>query len=831
MHSSHPAPGPRPRRHAFPPLPAAARTPTLSAVLTAAGAAAVLFAAACAADDPPAPVWRWAESHFFSQGRYSDALRMVENLQRHLTATGQAASPEFVQLALQRGVILARGLGDHERATGALQEADALCVRLQGDDSPARLEILNRQCELLVRLKRPAEAAEIGRSAVRLARKLRGNDHADTAKALHYLALALAELPDSGGTEPILREVLSIHQKKEGLQAYWTGIAWNNLGIFHLEHGRREAAHQNILTGATILFQHVSEQTPDAVAMQRNLIRLALEGEKRSEALRRAERLFAVELGLFRQSFPSLDEGGRLDMKAQFQPGRWFSTLGEPQAIARALLQTKAMTLDEMLVVPAGDLPNTPDPFADLLQPANAARGFRPYAPAAHRAPATPMRSPPAPTRPPHNSDSRYTTTPAQVCAGLPPGSVAIEFTRYPHYVGRFKDELRYGALIFLPHRATNGDLAEALRWVPLGPAEIIDREINALLDDATDSLAALKFATRLKALYQLVWSPIAQVLPPGTEQVFLSPDGQLCFLPFSGLLDPHGNFLADRHLVMYVSTVRDLFRTDATERVRTDRLSIFAAPHFGPPAGGAGDGSAHRYRDADARAFGHLQLPDLPGARREALLLENLAAERNLATQVFIGNAASKANVQQLREPGIVHFATHGFLLASALPHASSNPMDRSGLALAGAEASLTALAAGRSLPSRDHDGLLTARQVAQLPWHGTWLVALSACHTGRGEARDGESVLGLRRGFLAAGVQNLLLSLWRISDDHTVDLMREFYVRALDSADPAAALALTQRAWLQRLRRESGIAAAVTTAGAFVLNTSGRWPLPPAR
>jgi len=39
--------------------------------------------------------------------------------------------------------------------------------------------------------------------------------------------------------------------------------------------------------------------------------------------------------------------------------------------------------------------------------------------------------------------------------------------------------------------------------------------------------------------------------------------------------------------------------------------------------------------------------------------------------------------------------------------------------------------------------------------------LVTLSACDTGSGEARAGEGVLGLRRGFIEAGTQNLLMTL----------------------------------------------------------------------
>ena len=54
--------------------------------------------------------------------------------------------------------------------------------------------------------------------------------------------------------------------------------------------------------------------------------------------------------------------------------------------------------------------------------------------------------------------------------------------------------------------------------------------------------------------------------------------------------------------------------------------------------------------------------------------------------------------------------------------------------------------------------------------------LVVLSACDTGRGEIK-GEGVMGLSRAFIAAGVPSLVVSLWKVPDEATKDLMVEFY------------------------------------------------------
>jgi CHAT domain len=92
----------------------------------------------------------------------------------------------------------------------------------------------------------------------------------------------------------------------------------------------------------------------------------------------------------------------------------------------------------------------------------------------------------------------------------------------------------------------------------------------------------------------------------------------------------------------------------------------------------------------------------------------------------------------------------------------------------------------------------------VSTLDLQGTWLVTLSACDTGSGEARAGEGVMGLRRGFVEAGTQNLLMTLWPISDEVTVQIMSDFYDAAHKTGNAPEALAEVQRRWLLKLRTD---------------------------
>jgi CHAT domain-containing protein len=199
-----------------------------------------------------------------------------------------------------------------------------------------------------------------------------------------------------------------------------------------------------------------------------------------------------------------------------------------------------------------------------------------------------------------------------------------------------------------------------------------------------------------------------------------------------------------------------------------------------------------------------------LPGTYSEGQAIATL-----LGVRTWLGPAALEGVLKTAcRSPRILHLATHGFFLpdqphepvtegsgvlddpsggqgrlAGGLPE---NPMLRSGLALAGAN---TWLRSGH-LPEAAEDGLLTAEDVTGLNLWATELVVLSACETGLGEIHVGEGVFGLRRAFVLAGAKTLVMSLWKVPDEQTRELMEDFYRRLLDGQGRAEALREAQLA-----------------------------------
>jgi CHAT domain-containing protein len=346
-----------------------------------------------------------------------------------------------------------------------------------------------------------------------------------------------------------------------------------------------------------------------------------------------------------------------------------------------------------------------------------------------------------------------------------------------------------------------------AITGTDLGGAKEIDAAVEefrrALRDPKADPTA------QARDLYAKVMQPLAAATAD-SQRLILSPDGALNLVPFEALMDSAGRYLLSFKELSYVSSGRDLLRLEENPGTASAPV-ILAAPDFGEPAATSGAALAANRRGIDVRRsitsapdLAEVYFASLGGTAREARELKGLFP----LAMLYTGERASKANLKAVEAPKILHIATHGFFLDhEARPRAEAtadvrgiraastleNPLLRSGLALAGANES----------SNDNEDGILTALEAANLNLWGTELVTLSACDTGVGEIRNGEGVYGLRRAFVLAGAQTLVMSLWPISDSVTRQLMADYYRGLKQGEGRGSALHQAQRAMMSRPHR----------------------------
>lgn len=291
-------------------------------------------------------------------------------------------------------------------------------------------------------------------------------------------------------------------------------------------------------------------------------------------------------------------------------------------------------------------------------------------------------------------------------------------------------------------------------------------------------------------ALRKAVFDPLVKNLGD-CQHIFISPDGDLTRLPFEILPTDDSQRLIDNYSISYLSSSKDILRFGfKTDRQATDAI-VIADPDFDYGLGQHSsaidkelNSSGRQSRDLDLEK---LEFKRLDGTRQEGIEIASL-----LGVEPWLAEKAVKEKLESITSPLILHIATHGFfvedqpetfhqeqlLSAGKSPITQQeNPLLRSGLAFAGANWKQKQFRP----PSEVGNGIITAEEVSNLDLSETELVVLSACETGLGDVQTGEGVFGLRRAFVLAGAKTLVMSLWKVPDQQTQELMTEFYRRLL--------------------------------------------------
>jgi tetratricopeptide (TPR) repeat protein len=747
-------------------------------------------------------------------------------------------------------------LGSYPQAESYFKKALEIEARFFGDEHPQVAAVLNSMAALYKVQGDYATAEPLFRRALEIREKVLGTDHPDTAESFNNLGTLCERMKNYPEAERLLQTALLVFQKARGPSDPTIVPILNNLALLYKDLGNLTKSEDLYRRALEINANAFPGGHPLTLIVLDNLALLEFDRDNYSEAIAVSEQANQLLSGLLAKVLAFASEEQRLAFESTMHPYTLLGAVtGAEAQLAESVLHYKGIVLDSIIEDRSlADAEKTADDRNLLAKLNNDKRELGQLllqTPAGMRTEANQrveaLEHEVAEiegTLAQHGARigsvrRALTVTVPQVQAVIPQDAALIEYLEYLQYIGKGQFELRYGAGVLQPE----GNLS----WVPLGPADEIDRAVRRYQNLVRHAAEEEEVSTNLDALYQKLWAPIEKILAAKTRHVIISPDGQLNFVSIATLLDPDKRFLAEKYRVQYVASGRDLTRE--VNLTKSTDVVVVANPDFRFRASNAsekGDNSAsgpvlHPLASNKNREIADLVFNPLPGTEKEGDALIQEFKQWNWHVVSLLGENATKEALSAVESPYILHVATHGFFQPAEKPDPGNaeetmsikpdvtrskffeNPMHRSGLALAGAQSTVEAWKRGNT-PLVENDGILTAEDVSALKLTGTWLATLSACDTGSGQAKSGEGVMGLRRGFIEAGVQNLLMTLWPINDETTVQIVTDFYKAAHQSGNAPDALAQVQRDWLVRLRQEQGLARAVNLAGPFIMSSQGK-------
>ena len=234
------------------------------------------------------------------------------------------------------------------------------------------------------------------------------------------------------------------------------------------------------------------------------------------------------------------------------------------------------------------------------------------------------------------------------------------------------------------------------------------------------------------------------------TENLLIIPDGPLSQIPFEALLTEPviTNYVDYQKLPYLINTYEIGYIYSANLLLSTGRQ----------PAQGKNELLAFSYSNMEALAERSDRINDqdeLPHSATELNAIKKILGTNN-NKYYYNFDATEFQFKKQASDYQILHLAVHGESDTSS---------------------SINSKLIFKDLLETEEDGRLYMHELYGLDLSNAALAVLSACETGVGKHLSGEGVFSMARSFAYAGCPSIVMSLWRVSDTYTSDLMASFY------------------------------------------------------
>lgn len=298
------------------------------------------------------------------------------------------------------------------------------------------------------------------------------------------------------------------------------------------------------------------------------------------------------------------------------------------------------------------------------------------------------------------------------------------------------------------------------------------DQDINKLTQNREDIFSQINstYVRSLQEMKNLLIEPILQNTVAASH-LYISPSGNLHQISFPALLE-------GSNISYTITGSTRLLSEHATPALSGQKAILF------------GDIDYNNVKNS-GKHFDRLTY-----TAGEVARIGKILNTHHLKSEIISGNNATEAYVRSLSggRHSIIHIATHGYYEKDATPtenllsdrlniNQSVTNMQKCNLVFAGVNS------------WKSNDGIVSAQDIANMDLSGTDLVVLSACETGLGQINGFEGVQGFQRAFSLAGVNNVMVTLWKISDKYTSEIMGYFYENLANGTPAPQALIMAQR------------------------------------
>ncbi len=253
---------------------------------------------------------------------------------------------------------------------------------------------------------------------------------------------------------------------------------------------------------------------------------------------------------------------------------------------------------------------------------------------------------------------------------------------------------------------------------------------------DEENSQPFVPMESSLSTLYNIIIKPIVDLVEG--DELIIAPDGPLWLVPYAALMDADSKYLCESFRIRLIPSLTSLkLIADCPDEYHSRSGALLV-----------GDPWVEEVTNSKGETF----LQPIPFARKEVEMIGEI-----LSVAPLIGKKATKSAVlERLSSVALVHIAAHGCMETGEIALTPDSKQ-------------------ASRIPTKKEDYILKMSDVLSVKVRAR-LVVLSCNHSGRGEIKA-EGVVGIARAFMGAGARSVLVSLWAIDDEATMEFMSSFY------------------------------------------------------